>query len=378
MEMARENERRIAVVDLLRTISILLVMGSHYQFVSNNFHAPVGFNASPDNYIWQHLHNGALGVSLFFLVSGFVITRSTLLREKEPAKVSTSAFYLRRAARILPLFFLMLAISGNVFHWCDDGSVRFQVCFADPGGERDLMFWVSLITFSFNWLHVLRHCVFGLQWDICWSLSIEEQFYVLFPLVMRRLKTRSALIFPLLVIFFCGTPIRWYLRTRFPDSPWPAWHNSLSSFDLIALGVLLFLLVERTTPFLESRRYLYTAICGLGAVLMIVALDQLPLSLVYGPAWLGIGAFLFVLGGIHMAPLNRIPAILLLPGELSYGCYLLHPLVLYLLWEQLEKLPAWLGFTYFLVTTLVIGFVSYHWFESPLNKYLRGWGGLIK
>lgn len=365
----KADQNRIAIIDLLRSISILLVMGGHFQAISAQFHPAVGWQALPDNFLWQHLRNGALGVSIFFLVSGFVITRSTLLRENDPASVNIKAFYQRRAARILPLFIVVVAVSAIISWGARTSWPAYYDCFGKP--DKDPLFWIALCSFWLNWLIVIRQVHFGLQWDINWSLSIEEQFYAAFPLCLRYLRTRSRLVILASLLVLAGPLVRSYLRIANPQSTLPAMHNSFSGFEPIALGVILYLSVEKTGAFFRRRKTLSSIICAAGAAIMGFAFYRVPYPMVYAPTLIAAGTFLFVLGGIHLSIFDKLPRFLTVPGKLSYGCYLIHSLMLFCLFPLLDRLPlAWALICYF-ATTLFMAALSYDYFEEPVNKLIR-------
>jgi peptidoglycan/LPS O-acetylase OafA/YrhL len=112
--------------------------------------------------------SGRFGVQLFFLLSGYLIT-SLLLREKEvTGHINVRAFYVRRILRIWPLYFFVLTLAA-LWPW---------------SGRLPLSYFAGFLLLAGNWIVVL----FGVadSWAIIlWSVSIEEQFYLLWPLGMK-------------------------------------------------------------------------------------------------------------------------------------------------------------------------------------------------
>src|SRR5580692_8626360 len=147
-------QRRIASLDGLRAVSILLVLTSHSILGTHSFAFRLLF-----------LH-ADLGVRVFFIISGFLITTLLLNERAESGGISLRLFYIRRTLRILPAFYLFV---GTV------AILNALGVIAVPPGN-----WVYVLTYTLNfdphppW--VLGHL---------WSLSVEEQFYLLWPLVMR-------------------------------------------------------------------------------------------------------------------------------------------------------------------------------------------------
>jgi peptidoglycan/LPS O-acetylase OafA/YrhL len=145
---------RIPSLDGLRAVSIILVIASHAIQGTHSFVFRLFF-----------LHSD-LGVRVFFIISGFLIT-SLLLRERaETGRISLPLFYIRRTLRILPPFVLFVGVVA-IFN-------AFGIIQVPPGN------WIYALTYTMNFdTHapwVLGHL---------WSLSVEEQFYLLWPLVMR-------------------------------------------------------------------------------------------------------------------------------------------------------------------------------------------------
>jgi len=118
--------------------------------------------------------SGRFGVQLFFLLSGYLIT-SLLLREKEvTGHINVRAFYVRRILRIWPLYFFVLTLAA-LWPW---------------SGRLPLSYFAGFLLLAGNWIVVL----FGVadSWAIIlWSVSIEEQFYLLWPLGMKFFSRRG-------------------------------------------------------------------------------------------------------------------------------------------------------------------------------------------
>lgn len=141
----------VPALDGLRGIAILLVVGFHY------FHFPLG---------------GQDGVDLFFVLSGFLIT-SLLLEERERGGISLSRFYARRARRLLPALFVMLAVF--VAAWAVRGENKLGVALIGTSYIGN-----GLVAYGSRFGHELARSPLG----PLWSLAEEEQFYLLWPALL--------------------------------------------------------------------------------------------------------------------------------------------------------------------------------------------------
>lgn len=204
---------KLASLDGLRGVAIALVLIGH-------LHATPGF---PELGL-EHLLGdyGLLGVRVFFVISGFLIT-TLLLRELAlHGSISLRAFYARRALRILPASLAFLVAIG-IAGWA--GWVKVGL------GE-----WLAAVTYTMNYVAVP-------SWEIghLWSLSVEEQFYLLWPLVLARFGARRAA-WVALAFFVVASPLRvamrvWIDDTGLEDLPvFPAVADGIAIGCLFAIG----------------------------------------------------------------------------------------------------------------------------------------------
>ena len=371
------REARLPSVDLVRLVSIAVVFAVH-------LHAS-GIVRLPEpgglRELWlQFARNGSYGVSLFFVVSGFVITRTIVRRERDLARLDLREFYARRAGRILPLLLLTVALGALALSRVSPGSPRVLFCLRDPQARFDGTFWLSLSTFSFNWLRIARESVaygFGLHWDVLWSLAIEEQFYLVYPLALRALGRRSRVTALLFGVVAAGPLWRTGCAILAPSSFLLAFTASFAAFDLIALGALLgFFLETHPGPSGAGKGGLEPALGALGlagvlATFRYSSLDQ-PLDRVWGPSLLGLSLVLFLAVAIRRSWFaGRLFAALSAPGQWSYGGYLFHALTLFLLWPLLAGRSAVAAYGLYAATTLALAGVTYRFYETKANRAIR-------
>ena len=345
-------------IDLLRAVAILTVIANHWV---------LSYLAKPSAAPWDEIlrrvgGHGFYGVTLFFVLSGFLITRTTMAREPDLFRLSLRGFYLRRIARIQPLFLLAVVFGAAMLLTGDPASHSFQDAYRNPQATFSGEFWVSLFSFTNNWERILRNGYWGLHWDVMWSLAIEEQFYLGFPLLIlwagrkRRLYAALAAIVVLGIgTRTAGDALHWAFLAR--DM------NSLVCFDTLALGVLLALLGEH----LPHGKRVAQACIGIGAVLIGYAFYH------GGVAWLIVGACLFVHGAAHAESFGAWAwrAIARI-GQLSYGMYLIQATAIYLASPWLGRLPFLLGYALIVAIAWGIAELSFRYYETPMNVWLRG------
>ena len=226
--------QRLDGVDLLRGLAIFFVLMNHVNM--RLLIAKVAYtDGLPDQVVSSLVWNGQRGVQIFFAVSGFLITSTSLRRWGSLPRVSLGGFYVMRFARIAPLLLLLLSVL-SVLHFA--GLQHFVVS-AKTGGLGRALF--AALTFHVNVLEARRGYLPG-NWDILWSLSVEEMFYLFFPLV-ARVFGRGKLFIALLLGFVVVGP---FARTVFTlgNEVWKE-YSYLGGMDAIALGCLTALLVKR-------------------------------------------------------------------------------------------------------------------------------------
>jgi peptidoglycan/LPS O-acetylase OafA/YrhL len=201
---------RIIELDGLRGLAILLVMLLHFRL----------------------LRCGWIGVQLFFVLSGFLITRILRSSRDLPLRLYLGQFYRNRALRILPVYFAYLGVIGGVFLLIGGPQVFRQI-------------WPYLVTFTVNFTRAWHDWIGHPSTTPLWSLSVEEQFYLLWPFVVRRLSDRQMKRFVIGLVL--GAPVfRWWYALYLADGVRSAYDvgdtvywQTLSHVDAFALGGLV-------------------------------------------------------------------------------------------------------------------------------------------
>lgn len=211
---------RIPSLDGFRAISILMVLYGHLNGTRNY---PTGAFGAGGRWLGDLGH---LGVLVFFVISGFLITTLLVGEREKTGTISLKEFYLRRVLRIFPAFyvFILALLLATGMGWIQLGA-------------RDFLF---ATTYTVNYYP--NH-----PWQIghLWSLSIEEQFYLLWPLALLVLRERRALILAIAAIFaapLLRTAIREYIFHVNPHTVLGGMSIFPAMFDYIATGCALALL----------------------------------------------------------------------------------------------------------------------------------------
>ncbi len=364
------------VIDLARSFSILAVLANHLgpNYLTRPSASP--FWAQAWFKLWA---NGHYGVPIFFVISGYLITRVLAGQPKGLFHPDFRDFYSRRVGRILPLLMLTVLLALLLVTVCSPLSPQYIFCFSDPHTSLNPVLWASIAFFSMNWylMSPLAGHAKSLMaaWTILWSLSIEEQFYLFYPLLLSRAGRPAFLLACFGFFIALGPVLKWVGWTWFFRDGWFSL-NSFCYFGLIALGGLLYWISETYRAILRGPQ-VSVPLCLAGFLLTLNTYLHVVLRAdFFGNVWadyfIGLGTFLFLLGGLNLGFFESKPWRLLGgPGRMSYGMYLLHPLVLFFLWPWLKGLNDFTAFAFFGAVTFGVARLSYRFFEFPINQWIR-------
>jgi peptidoglycan/LPS O-acetylase OafA/YrhL len=369
--------KRIQIIDLVRSASILLVMGRHLFLAKGEPFSRVSFSLE---FLSVNFTNGSLGVSLFFVVSGFLITGVITSGRHEGFRINFKSFYARRIARIGPLLLLMVFAGWCIFRFAGPNLPGAGEYFKNPNYPYDSWFWTSIFMFFFNVLLCLRAQSPGLFWGVLWSLSIEEQFYIAYPWILKKMEKLNDILFFLGVVVLAGFACRITLAWNGESWKLAALFNSFGYFDQIAVGAFLFFISEKWKDSFLKRRAESAFICVLGFLIMVYSYVDMSIvfptpfnyGLVFSPFFISFGCFLFLLGGLHLKFFeSKFLRWLAIPGRLSYGCYLFHQAVIFLLLPVFLKISSWFSLVLLVAVTVAFAQVSFVFIERPANHLVR-------
>lgn len=320
-------------------------------------------------YVRNPMHRlGENGVLLFFSLSGFLITFLLLKELESVEKIDFKKFYIRRILRIWPLYYLSIIIG---FALLPGIYYLIPSFFANQGYARDIIHYLV-----YNWNIVLyllmlsNICpglfppVFGASQN--WSVSVEEQFYVIWPLLISVFKKHLP-IFLITTIFLLPFSRTWILGNFKEEHFW--WIRAFFysfQIDFMAMGGFIAYLFHRFPETVEKwvGKIWIPAIC--------VLIGGYHLYFPEGVRFLKSLAFSGLLISVVVWKI-RIP-ILDQIGQVSYGLYMLHPVPILLTFSVLENLkvaPAtihYISYPIILVLAYGVSWLSYHYFELPFLK----------
>jgi peptidoglycan/LPS O-acetylase OafA/YrhL len=358
MRSASSARGYMAQLDALRFFAVIAVIVSH------NWHP------GPKTWIFGQLYWGPLGVRLFFVLSGFLITgiligcRELGERSPEGRLFFIRQFYVRRFLRIFPVYYVTLAVLVAV----------------GVGPAREIWPWLFTYTtniyiWHYGWPAAVQHF---------WSLAVEEQFYLVWPWLVMFLPRRWLV--PLLVGLICLAPVyRLYASFHYGQD------NSLvftvGVLDSLGLGALLAIAAHGDRGGMRLQRTLRRIVLPVGAV----GYTLLWIATRSGPghqAWVVLGdtaaalVFCWLVGSASRGFGGRFGRLLewkpiAYLGKISYGIYIFHylvPIAFGAIAKQLGISYHDIGFVNFVASSLVtfaVAALSWHLLESPINGLKR-------
>jgi peptidoglycan/LPS O-acetylase OafA/YrhL len=298
-------------------------------------------HVGPDDTLF---HMGSFGVDLFFALSAYLITE-LLVREKERfGIIDVRSFYVRRALRIWPLYFAFLAamflitsISWPYFAFCA----------------------VFLGNFGFSWMGVPNNIINPL-----WSLSVEEQFYLLWPWAVKHFD-RGGLAMIAAVLWAVSICFRYIVRAH----PAIYLYCTLGRLDSIAAGILVSCFLEkRCLALVPLTRTLLGLAGGYAWVMAGVCAESGFITPVY--ALVAVGCCAFLIATIGSSGWIRNPIFMYL-GRISYGLYVFHGAII-VAFASFFPSPTTnalvLRSASELALTILLAAASYRWLESPFLR----------
>jgi peptidoglycan/LPS O-acetylase OafA/YrhL len=307
---------------------------------------------------------GAFGVDLFFALSAYLIT-VLLLREKDlRSEIDIRAFYIRRILRIWPVYFFFLAVAVMVSAWGGAGRLGWP-------------FIGGYLLLAGNWVYTWKGLPDLILTIPLWSISVEEQFYLIWPLIMRRVSM-THLKYAVAGLLSLGYISRIVLVLAHATGT-VAEYNTFARIDPIVLGICIAVFLrERPVALSLPRRLGLAGLCvGVWcAVAPLAGLNE-PWAVVSAPGTLlGRPLVAIAAAGILAAFIGAPAAgakmlarpVLTYLGRISYGLYVYHMgglmLARFILHDESpggHAARAALG----LLLTLIFSAVSYRWLETP-------------
>lgn len=363
-----ESRRHLPGLDGIRGLAILMVMLGHFIVVGGN----LGTNSATA----RLLHSGYLGVDLFFVLSGFLITG--ILIDSKKCTNYFGVFYARRALRIFPLYYGLLAIS-----WLTVILITPKDQAVLTGVDSMAWYWLYASNIGMavkgDWLASPTWVGLG----HFWSLAVEEQFYLVWPLVVYLTPARH--LKRLCVVLVVASPLVYMLLPQLlggGDAGNRATYvSTLGRLGVLAAGGWLAILWREPGAWPGFKKFLIPCAVASGAILLlersvlpVLSMLEPSLVLVLGAALVGLAA------GGKSGPLRsdffESPVLRWL-GKYSYGIYVYHhalkPVWLHFLWDGwITRVfgTGWLATLCYTATattaSLVLAWLSWRFFEEPI------------
>jgi peptidoglycan/LPS O-acetylase OafA/YrhL len=329
---AKHVSGRIPELDGLRALAMMSV------FLYGALNAPL---------LW-------MGVDVFFVLSGFLITGILLEHKKTGSSSYFGYFYGRRARRILPPYWLLMIVSSMLF------------------GTAWVKHWYWYVFFSTN-VPVALHQVSHSSLDVLWSLAVEEQFYLIWPVIILLIP--EVFLAPTAWGLLLLAPILRFIATPYVNNFAPIYHLTPFRMDLLCAGALIAITWRKESE--RVRRYSSlgrsTVFASLGVLLLFSRFNRFRTSentfltntLIYFLTLLvAVGALTWTLKGRGVwSSFLKLPALRYL-GRISYSMYLIHAAAIMLVqsWFHNRLLVLLLSFT----ASIVYSTLSWHFLEKPM------------
>ena len=357
-------------IDILRGVSILLVLIHHFNIPYKLHDTVLGVHIFGESLSTLVARNGNYGVTMFFVISGFLITQHTLQRSGSLAQIQLKDFYIRRIARIMPCLVLLVAMVSFL------GSLGLKpfINQAPNGIEVSygltvlsaFSFWMNLLIIEYGWVNYAL--------GVLWSLSVEEVFYLVFPVLCLVLgRGKRFIVFLLAVIAYAP----YFRALHFGEESGAYLYHYFSSFDGIAIGCLTAIYAQH----FKGTIYNQKMIVAVTVFLMTALYFYAPIKEV--STW-GISVFALLAALLifcftqdpKVKPVSYTARSLVWIGQRSYEMYLFHLIVLGLMKvvyfpkdtlaaEKLMLLPV------YFIAVFILSWAIEKYYSTPLNLKIR-------
>ncbi len=359
----KETQRfYIPELDGLRFIAFLLVFIHNTPYLESNS-------------IWKALHEyGRIGVDLFFCLSAFLITKLLVLEYQQEGKINIRNFHFRRILRIWPLYFIYIAI-----------ALIFSI--QKSGWDHLALHLTGLFTFTFNFAYLLLSPRVIVLFIHLWTISYEEQFYVVIPWFLSGLlriseKSKVGILVLLLIMSLSARALFIYFNIKHPAIYMLPFTHSEAMLGGVAIGLGLF---DRLFKKIQGWILILLGILSNSVVFLLPNIYEIGWSLM--PTYLlsGFGMTLIVFSAINKesafigAFLNNKTLIYL--GKISYGLYVFHLISNFLAGHifiiifgavpQDNALYTLFVFITGLILTILFSSASWNWIEKPFLKWKK-------
>lgn len=357
--MIKSNKVYFENLNAIRFIAALLVIICHIEELKDFTNIDRIFDVSQTRLV------GRVGVVLFFVLSGFLITY-LLFKEKEITKsISIKKFYIRRILRIWPLYFLIVLFTFFIVPFID-------ILLVDDYNKNK--FWSDLFTKLILYVAFLPNLVCAIYGAIpyvaiTWSIGAEEQFYLIWPWLNKNVSNKWILMFSIIIGYFLVKRYTYYLPNDFRQVFKIFWDMTL--IDCMAIGGIFATLLYQNGRLVNMiRKILFKQIVQW--VVLILTIYLIYINFKLKNYYCEIYAILFGVLIINFAANpNRIFSmenkILNYLGKVSYGLYMFHYILIVLVFRFCIYFNIQNNLVYYslsILLTIIVASLSYRFYEK--------------
>ena len=366
----QKTDMRNYKIDILRGISILLVLIHHFNIPYKLHDTFLGIQVFGESLSTLIARNGNYGVTMFFVISGFLITQHTVQRSGTLAQIQLKDFYIRRIARIMPCLVLLVAMVTVL------GIMGLKPFMNQAPNDIEVSYGLTIFSAFTFWMNILiiENGWVNYALGVLWSLSVEEVFYLAFPILCVVLgRGKSFILFLFAIIAYAP-----YFRSlHFGEESGAYLYHYFSSFDGIAIGCLTALIVQNVKINSSAVKIIVPVI----SILMVTLYFYAPIKQV--STW-GISVFAILSAILIFCfaqnPQSEAPSItskaLVWIGQRSYEMYLFHLIILGLfkvIYFPKETLPAekLMLLPIYFIAVFILSWAIERYYSVPLNLKIR-------
>ncbi len=365
-------------LDALRFFAAFSVIIGHVELLKSQLYVA--------NYahLFEKINFGGLGVYFFFVLSGFLITYLLIHEKEKTGTIAIKQFYIRRILRIWPLYYLIAFLGLFVFPHFEALHIPWlQQYFAQNFTANLILFILMLPNIAFSFMPALPHA------GQLWSIGVEEQFYLIWPVLVKKTKKLLHLILRLLFLILLVKALYVILMQIgiIPQNYWTAGIKrflAMSKFECMLIGAWGAYLVKNKMQNWLDILYHPAVLGGSLALLPFLSYFAYDYELLNNSIHL-IYAILFLVIILNVSTnpksfLQLENPIFSFLGRISYGLYMYHMFLIVLLiqlgkqfLDPDETLFNVYLYLFTIVASIAIATASYYWFEKPFltlkNKY---------
>lgn len=311
---------------------------------------------------------GPVAVTFFFVLSGFLITYLLLGEKEKYSTVSIKQFYLRRVLRIWPLYYLIVIVGIFILPYLSIFNESY---------ESFQTYSPAILLMYFTFFSNLGLVIAGkaiLFIGHTWSIGVEEQFYLFWPLLIKFIKKPLRAILGVIIIEYAFKFLFAFLQSKYPHSffEYAVEFLKVTRFECMAIGGIGAYLVYFHKEKLSGWFFSFPIRAAIFTLTFVLLYNGITIQGIHNLLYSSLFCYLI----LYISVLNKIklPSFFSYLGTISYGIYMYHPFIIPAVFIFLKKyLPTFennlvlnlCAYSLVIVLTLSISALSYRFFELP-------------